>query len=102
MLREDSHKLLVKKKEEYNRQLAEKTRLEGTITALRAVTFIAGFCLIAIGLSEDNMLRIICDRRCFCGSDETAVKPMKIRSAKPDDAARLLEIYAFSVENTAI
>ncbi|MBQ8318504.1 MAG: DNA mismatch repair protein MutS [Lachnospiraceae bacterium] len=56
MLREDSHKLLVKKKEEYNRQLAEKTRLEGTITALRAVTFIAGFCLIAIGLSEDNML----------------------------------------------
>ena len=27
---------------------------------------------------------------------------MKIRSAKPEDAARLLEIYAFYVENTAI
>ena len=25
-------------------------------------------------LSEENMLRIICDKRCFCGSDETAVK----------------------------
>lgn len=25
-------------------------------------------------LSEENMLRIICDKRCFCGSDETAAK----------------------------
>lgn len=56
MIREDSHKELLDKREYYSRQLAEKTRLEGTITALRAVTFIAGFCLIAIGLSEDNLL----------------------------------------------
>lgn len=56
MIREDSYKTLLEKREYYSQQLAERTKREGVITALRAVTFIAGFCLIAVGLSEDNVL----------------------------------------------
>ena len=33
-----------------------------------------GTCAAFDTLSEENMLRIICDSRCFCGSDETAAK----------------------------
>ena len=33
-----------------------------------------GTCAAFESLSDDNMRRIICDKRCFCGSDETAAK----------------------------
>ncbi len=33
-----------------------------------------GTCAAFESLSETNMQRIICDKRCFCGSDETAAK----------------------------
>ncbi len=58
MIREDSYKLVEEKFSEYSKQLQDKKRSEGTITALRAVTFIAGFCLVAIGVSDDNILWI--------------------------------------------
>ena len=33
-----------------------------------------GTCAAFESLSDDNMRRIISDKRCFCGSDETAAK----------------------------
>lgn len=56
MIRDDSYNILIKKKETYEKQLQEHKKSEGTITALRALTFIVGFCLIAMGLSADNIL----------------------------------------------
>ena len=57
---------------------AEIGEFFGAVPAEVALEMIAedsvGTCAAFETLSEDNMLRIICDRRCFCGSDETAVK----------------------------
>lgn len=54
MIREDSLKLIEEKRQLYSQQLQEQKRSEGTITLLRAVTFIAGFCLVAIGIGDEK------------------------------------------------
>ncbi len=59
MIREDSYTLIKDRYDAYNKQLQDKQRSEGTITALRAVTFLAGFCLLAIGISDDNFLWVL-------------------------------------------
>jgi len=59
MVREDSYRLIEEKCDSYSKQLQDKQRSEGTITALRAVTFLASFCLLVIGISEDNFLWIL-------------------------------------------
>lgn len=56
MIRQDSYKIIEDKQVVYSKQLQEQKKSEGTITALRAITFIAGFCLVAIGITEDNYL----------------------------------------------
>ncbi len=58
MIREDSYKIIEEKQGAYAKQLQDQKKFEGTITALRAITFIIGFCLVAIGISEDNVLWI--------------------------------------------
>ena len=59
MIREDSYKTIQEKQEIFSQQLQKQKQSEGTITILRAVTFIAGFCFIAIGISDNNSLWII-------------------------------------------
>ena len=59
MIREDSYKIIQEKQEIFSQQLQKQKQSEGTITILRAVTFIAGFCFIAIGISDNNSLWII-------------------------------------------
>ena len=54
MIREDSLRLIEEKKQLYDKQVQEKQRSEGTITLLRAVTFISGFCLIAVGIGDEK------------------------------------------------
>lgn len=59
MIREDSYSQIKEKSKIYSEQLQEQKRSEGSITVLRAVTFIAGFCFLAIGISEGNLLWLI-------------------------------------------
>lgn len=59
MIREDSYNIIKERQEDYRKQLKDREKTEGTITALRAITFIAGFCLVAIGVSEDSYLWVI-------------------------------------------
>lgn len=59
MIREDSYNIIKERQEDYRKQLKDREKSEGTITALRAITFIAGFCLVAIGVSEDSYLWVI-------------------------------------------
>ncbi|MBQ9935723.1 MAG: DNA mismatch repair protein MutS [Lachnospiraceae bacterium] len=54
MIREDSLKKIEEKQQLYSQQLQEEKRSEGTITLLRAITFIAGFCLVAIGIGDEK------------------------------------------------
>lgn len=59
MIREDSYKKIQEKQEMFSQQLQKQKKSEGTITALRAVTFITGFCLIALGISDKNLLWVL-------------------------------------------
>ena len=59
MIRDDSYKIIEERLEGYSSQLKDREKSVGTITALRAITFITGFCLVAIGISEDSYLWVI-------------------------------------------
>lgn len=54
MIREDSLRKIEEMQQLYGQQLQEQKKSEGTITVLRAVTFIAGFCLVAIGIGDEK------------------------------------------------
>ncbi len=54
MIREDSLRLIEERQLLYDKQLQEQKRSEGTITLLRAVTFISGFCLVAVGIGDEK------------------------------------------------
>lgn len=54
MIREDSLRLIEERQLLYDKQLQEQKKSEGTITLLRAVTFISGFCLVAVGFGDEK------------------------------------------------
>ncbi len=58
MIREDSAKIIEEKQIKYNSDLEKLKGREGIITALRAVTFILGFCLIIVGIADKSYLWI--------------------------------------------
>lgn len=59
MIREDSLKIIEEKGQLYGEKLQTLRKSEGTITLLRAVTFIAGFCLLAVGIGDDSAALLI-------------------------------------------
>ncbi len=52
MLRQDNYQVFQTKKELYNKQLKDYKSKSGKVSVLRAITFIAGFCFVAVGVAD--------------------------------------------------